>query len=92
MSVGTFPEECDNGYANNGNDGLCTRDCKEIVAEDLALAKTVSSTTPAPHVVGNMVTFDITLTNQGNADATVTGLVDYVPAGLLLVDTNWSLA
>ena len=36
---------------------------------DLALRKTLSSSTPGPFAIGDTVTFDIEVFNQGNVDA-----------------------
>jgi len=57
---------------------------------DLALAKTVSSSTPAPYVPGDVITYELTVTNQGNVNAFNIGLVDYIPAGLILADSDWT--
>ena len=36
---------------------------------DLALIKTVNATTPGPYAPGSMITYDITVLNQGTVDA-----------------------
>ena len=56
---------------------------------DLALRKTLSDTTPGPFNSGSIVTFDIEVFNQGDVTATVKEIVDYIPTGLTLTDTNW---
>jgi len=55
---------------------------------DLALIKELSSA--GPYVSGDDVTFTITVTNQGNVDATSYEVTDYIPTGLTLSsnDTN----
>ncbi len=55
---------------------------------DLALIKTVSTTTPGPFQPGDTVTFDITVYNQGGADVSNIQINDYIPAGLSLNDSN----
>ena len=57
---------------------------------DLALRKTISATSTAPYQPGDDVTFDINVINQGNVSAFNIGLVDYIPAGLTLNDTDWT--
>jgi uncharacterized repeat protein (TIGR01451 family) len=56
---------------------------------DLALRKTVSNSTPGPYSSGSTVTFDITVYNQGNVSAIVKEIVDYIPTGLTLNDSDW---
>jgi len=57
---------------------------------DLALVKTIAS--PGPYAPGSTITFDITVSNQGNVDAFNVGVVDYVPTGLIPQDANWTYA
>jgi uncharacterized repeat protein (TIGR01451 family) len=52
---------------------------------DLALTKTVSSTTPN---VGDTITFTVTLNNKGPDPATNVTVADALPAGLTLVSSN----
>jgi uncharacterized repeat protein (TIGR01451 family) len=54
---------------------------------DLALAKAVSN--PRPNV-GDTVTFTVTLTDNGPADATGVQVTDLLPSGLTLVNSNAS--
>ena len=58
---------------------------------DLALIKTINSATPGPYYPGSMVTFDITVFNQGGLDAYDIQINDYFPSDLILTDTDWSL-
>lgn len=39
---------------------------------------------------GDPVIFDITVTNQGNMDATAVTITDYMPTGLTLNDATWT--
>lgn len=55
---------------------------------DLALTKVVSSS--APYIPGEDVTFTIEVTNQGTLPATDIEITDYVPAGLILNDSDWT--
>ena len=56
---------------------------------DLALIKTINAATPGPYMSGGLVTFDITVLNQGTIDAFNININDYIPAGLILADPNW---
>ncbi len=61
----------------------------EDTVYDLALTKTLSSLQDT-FTANDDVRFIITLTNQWNVVATVKEIVDYIPTGLELNDTNWS--
>lgn len=54
---------------------------------DLSLAKEVSS--PGPFAPGQLVTFNIIVTNEGNLTAFDVGVIDYLPDGLSLADPDW---
>ncbi len=58
---------------------------------DLALIKQLASGQPNSWFVGDEVTFIITVLNQGNVAATQIDLVDYLPNGLALNDSDWGL-
>jgi len=58
---------------------------------DLALTKMLSPTQPVPVQVGDDVTYDIEVCNQGTVDAFNVEVVDYIPAGLTLNDPTWIL-
>jgi len=61
---------------------------------DLALIKVVDSTTDndgsGSITVGDDVTYEIEVINQGSLDAFNVSVVDYIPAGLILNDPNWT--
>jgi len=59
---------------------------------DLALAKTLGVNQTTPVYPGQDVTFTITVTNQGEIDATQIALIDYIPTGFTLStnDPNWT--
>ncbi|WP_460958487.1 beta strand repeat-containing protein, partial [Spirosoma litoris] len=57
---------------------------------DLALKKTLGPGQSATVVAGSNVTFTVTVYNQGNVDATAVQVTDYIPAGLVLNDANWT--
>ncbi|MCW1968021.1 MAG: DUF11 domain-containing protein, partial [Anaerolineae bacterium] len=57
---------------------------------DLALKKTLD--TAGPFVAGQSVTFTIEISNQGNVTGTNIVVVDYIPTGLILADSNWTAA
>ncbi len=57
---------------------------------DLALTKEVNTTaTPGPYSAGSTITYTIEVINQGSIDAYDVQLSDYIPAGLILADSNW---
>lgn len=56
---------------------------------DLALTKVLAST-GAQYQPGDDVTFDITIYNQGVVPAYNVEITDYIPAGLILNDTDWT--
>ncbi|MDT4835440.1 hypothetical protein FQZ97_691050 [compost metagenome] len=58
---------------------------------DLALRKNLQPGQKTIFKPGDTVTFDITVFNQGNVDATDIDLTDYIPTGLTLNDANWVL-
>ncbi len=59
---------------------------------DLALRKQLADGTDSADVeMDDLVTFTLTVFNQGNVTATEIELVDYLPAGLVLADADWTL-
>ncbi len=88
---GTTPDpNNDDTTATNGSDDY---DPETIVVEqtfDLALVKIFASSSTTPIVPGSDVTFNLEVFNQGTVDAYNVQLSDYVPAGLVLNDVNWS--
>ena len=59
---------------------------------DLALTKTVSSNSGTNFEPGDIVTFDITVINQGSVNATNVVITDYIPSALELADNAWTAA
>jgi large repetitive protein len=57
---------------------------------DLALAKTLTTTGTVK--AGDIVTFKLTVTNQGDIAATKVALTDSLPVGMTLADANWTAA
>ena len=57
---------------------------------DLALEKTLAAGQSTDLAIGDDVTFTIEIFNQGNVDATNVGVIDYIPAGLVLNDPAWT--
>jgi len=53
--------------------------------------KTVSPLTVTPVNIGDDVIYDIEVINQGQADAYNVQVADYLPAGMTLNDSNWTL-
>ena len=59
---------------------------------DLALTKSLNNNiTPGPFQPGDLVTFAITVTNQGSVTAQNISIVDYIPNGLIPADPNWTI-
>jgi len=56
---------------------------------DLSLEKTVSSS--GPYSPGSLVTYNITVTNQGGATAQNIELRDYIPSGLIYTGADWEV-
>jgi len=63
-------------------------DSLQVERFDLALVKQLAS--PGPFAPGDTVTYNITVTNQGDVAAQDILLTDTIPAGLTLADANWS--
>ena len=61
---------------------------------DLALVKTVNSSTPGPYGPGSTITFDLTVHNQGTVDAWDVEVNDYFPIndGFVLADADWAIS
>ncbi len=57
---------------------------------DLALTKTLAFGQPTTINIGDNITFTLTITNQGDQDAYNINLIDYLPAGITLVDPAWN--
>lgn len=72
-------------------------DCKiatvtvEIASVDLVTSKELTSGDPTPKA-GDTVTFTITVTNNGAADATGVSLTDLLPAGLTATSNNGNVS
>ncbi len=90
----------DDKIDENGKDGgdEDDHDIEEITVDDkpffdLALKKTIKGGGKSPIVkIGDSITFEITLYNQGTVEATEIQVVDYIPVGLTLTDTtNWEI-
>lgn len=64
-------------------------DCSNNLFFDLALTKTVSNLAE-PLIVGSVITYEISVINQGTIDATNIDINDFVPTGLSLTDPNWT--
>jgi len=63
----------------------------EVSIFDLALLKEINTAaTPGPYAPGDVITFTITVFNQGTVGATDIEVTDYIPAGLSLQDAAWT--
>ena len=80
-----------NGFAGPTEDDLDSASISVTTQTfDLALNKTVSSSTPGPYIPNAMVTYDLTIINQGEVTATNVQARDFIPTGLILVDSDWT--
>jgi len=88
---------------NVGNDGPITDDALlgengdeddsdiatvDLEVFDLALTKSLSG--PGPYASGDLVTYTVTVYNQGTLPASAITIVDYIPASLTLSDSDWT--
>ncbi len=81
----------DNGFAGAGEDDLDNANINVMQPIfDLALSKEVSPTSPGPFEPGSTVVFRITIVNEGSLTAHDIQVGDYVPAGLILADSDWT--
>lgn len=98
-SNGQVNEKCDpadstkTGWGNKGCDQVS---CQPINANpepvyDLALTKRITDKKPM-YKRGDLVTFTITVFNQGNKDARNIQITDYIPEGLEVIDQNWTIS
>lgn len=98
-SNGQANEKCDpadstkTGWGNKGCDPVS---CQPINANpepvyDLALTKRITDKKPM-YKRGDLVTFTITVFNQGNKDARNIQITDYIPEGLEVIDQNWTIS
>ena len=70
-------------------------DPTQVIVElpyDLALTKSVNSDNGSDFASGEIVTFDITVINQGAVDANNVVITDYIPSALELADDSWTLS
>jgi len=56
---------------------------------DLALLKDLADGQSSVVAPGDDITFNVTIYNQGDVDAYDIQVIDYIPAGLVLNDTDW---
>ncbi|QQS29845.1 MAG: DUF11 domain-containing protein [Sphingobacteriales bacterium] len=76
---------------SNGDEDDHDTETIEVHQEfDLALIKQLSGGQPSVVNQGDIVNFTITIFNQGTLDAFNVAVVDYIPDGMDLVDSNWS--
>lgn len=79
------------GNDNNDEDDHDPDTINVMQTFDLELAKDCGVITPGPFSPGSMVSYDLTVTNTGTLNAVNVQLADYVPAGLELDDSNWTV-
>jgi len=86
--AGSYNISATDGAGCSGNiagDYTCTQE-----VFDLALIKEISAGQATPIYPGDDVTFTITVTNQGTIAASNFTITDYIPAGMILNDTDWT--
>ena len=89
---GDAPDDNDNDIdETNGEDDYDPEVITIMQTFDLALTKTLNSSTVTPIVPGGTVTYDLTVYNQGTLDAFNIQLSDYTPTGLTLSDASWQV-
>lgn len=92
IGLGDGDSTPNNGAAGANEDdydgALLVVDQTPEAAFDLALTKVVS--TVGPYATGDAVTYNITVTNQGDFPAYNVEITDYIPTGLTLMDVDWS--
>ena len=76
---------------NNDEDDHDPETIEVIQIFDLALDKDCAANSPSSFSPGDFVTYVISIENEGTLNATNVNVVDYVPAGLVLADTDWTL-
>jgi len=87
---GIVPDDNDNDIEETaGEDDYDPEEITIAQRFDLALRKTLNSATVLPINLGDTVTFDLAVFNQGTLDATNIQLSDYIPEGLTLSDDDW---
>jgi len=62
----------------------------DVKVFDLALTKQLADGQPSIIAPGDTVTFDITIFNQGDLPAYDTEVIDFIPTGTFLSDSDWS--
>ncbi len=77
---------------NNGGGDEDDHDPAEVTVRqfDLALVKSLANGQSSLVVPGDLVTFTITVQNQGNIAADNIRVVDYVPTCMTIADANWT--
>jgi uncharacterized repeat protein (TIGR01451 family) len=75
-----------NIHISTGGDGI-NYDFGEMLTADLSLTKTVDKARP---IIGDIVTYTITVLNSGPSDATGVKVIDVLPAGVTYVNSNAS--
>jgi uncharacterized repeat protein (TIGR01451 family) len=90
-------DKIDEDHKNNPDEDEDDHDYEDLVVTptpvfDLALRKTMAPGSKTIYKVGDVVTFDITVFNQGTVTATSVDLVDYIPTGLTLqTGSDWTM-
>ena len=85
--------ETPNNDTNQDNLSNLTVDFGFYVAQfDLALRKTLAAGQSDLVNIGDLVTFNIEVFNQGDVPANQIEVTDYIPSRLQLADTDWTLA
>ncbi len=87
----------DGSSSESGSDSPATdeddqdTECSFVEIFDLALRKELAPNQNSTFDIGETVQFEITVFNQGSVAAQNISLVDYIPSGLELADSNWDI-
>jgi len=87
VGQGQFYAIADNGQCSSISDTI-TLNLDDCIF-DLALQKILTPTQQVPVYTGDLVTFEITVFNQGDVNAVDITVTDYIPPGFILADANW---
>ncbi len=80
----------DNGTVDEDDHDVASLKADDALVLDLALRKTLDPASPKVVKIGDKVTFQVEVFNQGNTHASGIEVVDYLPTGLELADANWT--
>ena len=63
---------------------------RSLVGSEMCIRDRLDPNQALPVTIGDLITYNITVYNQGTLDAFNIEVVDYLPTGFILADNNWS--